>query len=105
MICLLNVIDRWSKNSDEGKINLSVFLDLKKAFDTVDHKILFSKLREYVAEGISHSWFTSYPTIGSSSVFLTDPLQAKAALSVVFRRARVWDPYSSYYTLMILRMV
>ena len=37
LTCLLNVIDPWFKNSDEGKINLSIFLDLKKAFDTVDH--------------------------------------------------------------------
>ena len=35
--CLLNVIDPWLKSSDEGKINLSIFLDLKKAFDTVDN--------------------------------------------------------------------
>ena len=34
----LNVIDPWFKNSDEGKINLSIVLDLKKAFDTIDHK-------------------------------------------------------------------
>ena len=42
---LLNVIDPWFKNSDEGKINMTIFLDFKKAFDTVDHKILSSKLR------------------------------------------------------------
>ena len=59
LTCLLNVIDTWFKNSDEGIINLSIFLDLKK---TVDHKILLSKLREYGAEGKSHSWFTSYQT-------------------------------------------
>ena len=41
---------------------MSTFLDLKKAFDTVDHKILFSKLREYCAEGTSNGWFTSYVT-------------------------------------------
>ena len=51
LTCLLHVIDPWFKNSDEGKINLLIFLDLKKAFDTVDYKILFSKLREHGAEG------------------------------------------------------
>ena len=32
---------------------------------------------------------------------MTDPFPAKAALSLVFRRARVWDPYSSYFVLYI----
>ena len=41
---LLNVTDAWFSNIDKRKINISVFLDLKKAFDTVDHEILISKL-------------------------------------------------------------
>ena len=32
--CLLSVLDPWLKNSDEGKMNLSIFFDLKKAFDS-----------------------------------------------------------------------
>ena len=50
------------KNSDEGKVNLSIFLDLKKAFDTVDHKTLLLKLRKYGIESISYNWFISYLT-------------------------------------------
>ena len=60
--CLLNVIDPWSKSSDEGKMNLSIFLDLKKAFDTVDHKTLLLKLRKYGIESTSYNWFNSYLT-------------------------------------------
>ena len=60
--CLLNVIDLWLISSDEGNINLIILLDLKKAFDTVDHKILLLKLRKYDVESISNNWFTSYLT-------------------------------------------
>ena len=40
---LIEATDNWSLNIDSGYINVVVFLDLKKAFDTVDHTILLSK--------------------------------------------------------------
>ena len=37
-----------------------IFLDHKKAFDTVDHKILLEKLRKYGVRELSGDWFQSY---------------------------------------------
>ena len=48
------------KNQEEKKYTLGVFIDLSKAFDTLNHKLLLSKLSKYGIRGHSLKWFQSY---------------------------------------------
>ena len=57
---LIDSTDYWYENIDHKQLNLAIFLDLKKAFDTVDHKILLEKLRKYGIRELSGDWFESY---------------------------------------------
>ena len=57
---LINGTDYWYEYMDNKQLNLAIFLDLKKAFDTVDHTILIKKLNALGMRGNSRAWFTSF---------------------------------------------
>ena len=58
--CLLKCTDDWYSGMDKGHLTGLISIDLKKAFDTVDHKILCQKLEHYGVTGRELSWFNSY---------------------------------------------
>ena len=47
-------------NLDDGYFTCCIFLDLSKAFDTVNHRILLDKLHDYGIRGNMHKLLTSY---------------------------------------------
>ena len=57
---LLELTDQIYSNLDKNKFCVGVFLDLSKAFDTIDHSILLSKLDHYGFRGVVNKWFSSY---------------------------------------------
>jgi retron-type reverse transcriptase len=57
---ILELTDKISKAIDEGKYTVDIFLDLSKAFDTVNHEILIKKLQHYGIRGIGLQWFINY---------------------------------------------
>ena len=57
---LINLIDKISSGTDSNSFNIGIFIDLSKAFDTVDHNILFQQLNCYGIRGHILTWFRSY---------------------------------------------
>ena len=59
---ILNISDNILSNFDKKKHTVSIFLDLSKGFDCVDHKILLKKLSNYGVRGVALRFFESYLT-------------------------------------------
>ena len=56
---LINMTETIKSIIDNGQYGCGVFIDLQKAFDTVNHSILLKKLEHYEIRGTSLKWFTS----------------------------------------------
>ena len=59
---LLQFSDDILQNMEDGLVTGVVFLDLKKAFDTVNHRVLLFKLRALGVDDSAAAWFKSYLT-------------------------------------------
>ena len=76
---LVSLTDSVKNTLDNKRLSCGIFIDLQRAFDTVNHKILLSKLEHYGIRGCALEWFRSYlsdrkqyvPVNGKSSSLLT----------------------------------
>ena len=53
-------VDNVQNDVDKGKLVGAVFIDLRKAFDTLSHDVLLTKLKVYGVNGRELAWFTDY---------------------------------------------
>ena len=56
------MISDWKQEIEQNKIVIAVFIDLKRAFETVNHTILIDKLNKYGIKSTELSWFKSFLT-------------------------------------------
>ena len=57
---ILDILNKIQSYMDKGMFSCGVFIDLQKAFDTIDHAIILQKLFNYGVRGIVNDWFSSY---------------------------------------------
>ena len=65
----IRVIDTWLNNINEGKVNGAIFLDLKKAFDLVNHNILLEKMSLYLQNESTLNLLKSYLSQRAQTVY------------------------------------
>ncbi|BHF69255.1 hypothetical protein SprV_0301229800 [Sparganum proliferum] len=58
--CLTNLLERWTKARDEGNVVHAIYIDFKKAFDSVPHQRLLHKLRNAGVRGRLLGWTKSF---------------------------------------------
>ena len=56
---IIQLIDQINNSFEKNHFTLGIFIDLSKAFDTVDHSILIKKLKLYGVKGNNLRWFES----------------------------------------------
>ena len=95
--CLL--IDRVTAAFKKQLTTLGIFLDLSKAFDTIDHKILLHKLRRYGVRGTALDWFESYLIGRTQQVRFNDHVSNNInAINFSVPQGSNLDPSCSLYT-------
>ena len=69
IFALMEITEKIKESIDKGKFGCGIFIDLKKAFDTVNHNILLTKLEHYGVRGVIYNWFKSYLSGRTQYVF------------------------------------
>ena len=73
---LIKTIDKWNIEIDQGNYVGAIFVDLSKAFDMVNHKLLLHKLKLLGITGTEFNWFMSYLSNRTQHVSVNDSISS-----------------------------
>ena len=105
-LALVDLYDKISTAIDQKEIAVWIFLDLSKAFDTVNHSILFDKLKHYGIRGLAFEWVKSYFSNRLQFIQFNDCFSASKNISCGVPQGSILGPlfFLLYIKLMILLM-
>ena len=89
---LIIIVEKIRDALDKNMYTCGVFIDLEKAFDTVNHQILLSKLYHYGIRGITNKWLSSYLSGRSQSVKLNGITSSKMNVSCGVPQGSILGP-------------
>ena len=88
----LELTDQILQHMDNKKVPISVFLDLSKAFDTLDHSILLQKLKYYGIKNNSIAWFQSYLSCRTQYIDIDGTVSTTLAIKTGVPQGSVLGP-------------
>ena len=59
-MAMLSMLEGIVEANERDEMTIGIYLDYKKAFDTVNHGILLKKLYAYGVKGVPYRWIESY---------------------------------------------
>ena len=71
-MAVLDLVDKISQKIDSKNYSMGIFINLSKAFDTINYKILIDKLEYYGIRGVALQWLISYLSKRSQCVQIGD---------------------------------
>ena len=89
---LLKTTNNWCVNIDKGLLNGVIFIDLKKAFDTIDHAILLRKLEHYGVDDGALLWFRSYLTDRKQKCYVNGNLSSTLTINCGVPQGSILGP-------------
>ena len=86
------MVETIQTNMDRKLFSCGVFIDLKKAFDTVNHTVLLDKLNYYGFRGIVNQWFSSYLSNRTQSTEIGSHISSKLNINCGVPQGSVLGP-------------
>ena len=92
ILALIEIVDNIRKEIDRGNSVIGIYLDLSKAFDTVNHEKLLLKLSHYGVRGVANKWFKSYLEGRSQKTYVNNAYSEELSVNVGVPQGSVLGP-------------